>query len=84
MSSHKLTKSHAHIDGNSRSAELAVQHHSGPLPPADEIAKYELTLPGSAHRIIAMAEIQQVHVLEMQKLQQEARPQILIATTIIL
>jgi uncharacterized membrane protein len=32
------------------------QHYSGPIPPASEFAKYEKVLPGSADRIIAMAE----------------------------
>ncbi len=33
-----------------------AQHYSGPIPPASEFAKYEHVLPGSADRIIAMAE----------------------------
>ncbi len=67
---HKVIKGQAHIDGNNRSAALAVEHRSGPLPAADEIAKYEIALPGAANRIIIMAETQQSHILEMQKLQQ--------------
>jgi uncharacterized membrane protein len=35
--------------------------YSGPLPPADQIRAYEEVLPGSADRILAMAERQQDH-----------------------
>lgn len=34
---------------------------SGPVPPAEEMARYEQVIPGSAERIIAMAELEQVH-----------------------
>ena len=32
---------------------------SGPLPPSGEFARYEQTLPGSADRILSMAELEQ-------------------------
>ncbi len=41
--------------------------YAGPLPPADQIRAYEEVLPGSADRILAMAERQQEH---RQKLEQ--------------
>jgi|GEM_PF-5558210 len=69
---HRITKGQAHIhDGINHTAVAVEKHerHSGPLPAADEVAKYELALPGSANRIITMAEKQQDYVLEMHKLQ---------------
>lgn len=38
-----------------------MQIRSGPLPPASELAQYDLVLPGAAERIIAMAERQAEH-----------------------
>lgn len=38
-----------------------MQFHSGPLPPAKELAEYDEILPGAADRIIAMAERQAEH-----------------------
>jgi uncharacterized membrane protein len=35
--------------------------YSGPIPPADELIKYEQVCPGAADRIIAMAESQSKH-----------------------
>lgn len=40
-------------------AELSIQ--SGPLPPAEELGKYEAICPGAADRILTMAEKQQQH-----------------------
>jgi len=40
----------------------------GPLPCAEEMALYEKTHSGSAERIIAMAENQQTHRIEMEKM----------------
>lgn len=37
------------------------QMHKGPIPPADEFRKYEEVLPGSADRILTMAEKQSAH-----------------------
>lgn len=41
--------------------------YSGPLPPADQIRAYEEVLPGSADRILAMAERQQEHRLNLER-----------------
>lgn len=41
--------------------------YTGPLPMGQEFAKYEETLPGAAHRIVSMAESQQVHRQELEK-----------------
>lgn len=38
-----------------------VRHHSGPLPAADEVAKYDAIHPGFALRILEMAEREQEH-----------------------
>lgn len=43
-------------------AEVTVAHfRSGPLPPAEEVAAYESTLPGAFDRILSMAEHQAEH-----------------------
>jgi uncharacterized membrane protein len=41
--------------------------YAGPLPPADQIRAYEEVLPGSADRILAMAERQQEHRHELER-----------------
>ena len=46
--------------------------YSGPLPPAEQFAAYESILPGSAERILQMAEKQQSH--RMQLVPDWARP----------
>jgi len=38
-----------------------ISQFSGPLPPPEELAKYDRILPGSADRIIRMAEQQSTH-----------------------
>jgi uncharacterized membrane protein len=40
---------------------MTAQHFSGPLPPPEMLRKYEDLLPGSADRVISMAERQSVH-----------------------
>jgi uncharacterized membrane protein len=45
----------------------AVYRFSGPLPPPEELAKYEQILPGSANRIISMAEEQSSHRRDLEK-----------------
>jgi uncharacterized membrane protein len=48
--------------GQGQSAIIATQQQiiSGPLPMADEFKGYEATLPGSADRILSMAELEAV------------------------
>ena len=41
---------------------------SGPLPPPEAFEKYELILPGSADRILSMAEKQSEHRRELEKI----------------
>ena len=52
--------------GNQQARELRFQahqitHSAGPVPPAEEIARYEQVMPGAADRIFAMAEQEQQH-----------------------
>lgn len=42
--------------------------YSGPLPPAEQMRQYEDILPGSANRILSMAERQEAHRHELEKL----------------
>lgn len=41
--------------------------HSGPLPDADALIKYNSVIPNGADRIMTMAEKQQVHRMEIEK-----------------
>jgi len=41
--------------------------YAGPLPPAEQIRAYEDVLPGSADRILHMAERQQEHRMELER-----------------
>lgn len=50
--------------------------YSGPIPPAEEFARYEDVLPGSADRLISMAEREQTSIISF-------RSQALVATTIV-
>jgi uncharacterized membrane protein len=46
------------LGANVRAVSL---EYSGPLPPANEIQKYEAACPGLADRIVKMAEAEQAH-----------------------
>ena len=48
-------------------AAFSASYSSGPLPPADQIRAYEEVLPGSADRILSMAERQQEHRQSLEK-----------------
>jgi uncharacterized membrane protein len=48
-------------------AAVEISRFSGPLPPPEELAKYERILPGSADRIIRMAEQQATHRQHLEK-----------------
>lgn len=50
-----------------------VKKFSGPLPPSDEYAAYEATSPGSATRILAMAEREQESRLKVTEQLTEAK-----------
>lgn len=43
-----------------------VEHFSGPLPPPEIFSKYDQILPGSAERILAMAENQSNHRMRLE------------------
>lgn len=48
--------------------ERSVSHfHQGPLPPPYQLEEYDRVIPGSAERIISMAERQQQHRIEIEK-----------------
>jgi len=49
-------------------AAVEVSRYSGPLPRPEDLAKYEQVLPGSADRIIRMAEQQATHRQNLEKL----------------
>jgi uncharacterized membrane protein len=49
---------------------IATRSYSGPLPVSSEFEKYESTLPGSANRILSMAEQEQQERFNYQKYQQ--------------
>ena len=53
-----------------------VKSYSGPIPPAEEFARYEEVYPGSAGRLISMAEREQQEIVSF-------RNKSLIATTIV-
>ena len=60
--------------GNQPSASLAVAqtqlsatYSSGPIPDAEQLAKYDSVCQGAAHRIIAMAENQSEHRQAIEK-----------------
>lgn len=44
-----------------RPPTVISQMYSGPIPPGEELLKYEKACPGAADRIIAMAERQSAH-----------------------
>ncbi len=50
--------------GNGGSIVRAERHElrAGPLPDAEEYARYEQVLPGAANRILKMGELQQAHM----------------------
>lgn len=47
---------------------VSIQHrsHSGPLPDADTLIKYDSVIPNGADRIMKMAEVQQSHRMSME------------------
>jgi uncharacterized membrane protein len=46
--------------------ELSYSVHSGPLPPPEDLAKYNMIVPDAAERILRMAEKQQAHRMELE------------------
>jgi len=64
-------KNRNHGIAPTQNAELRIQammrSFSGPLPPPEALERYNQILPGAAERIIAMAEGQHSHRLELEK-----------------
>lgn len=57
-----------HVNGERRVAKAVHQEiYQGPLPLAEDFAKYESVCPGAADRIIAMAERQSQHRQSIEK-----------------
>lgn len=51
---------------------MQVRHHSGPIPAPQDLFQYDQLLPGTADRIIAMAEREQAHRMNMEDLSTRA------------
>lgn len=49
---------------------IIEQRYSGPIPPAAEFERYNMTLPGAADRILSMSEKQQDHDHKMVRREQ--------------
>jgi uncharacterized membrane protein len=47
--------------------EEHLEHHTGPLPHPETLARYEATLPGAAERIITAMENEGAHRRELEK-----------------
>lgn len=60
-------------NGRVTAYQQQTQLRVGPLPPAEELDHYNQVLPGSAERIVQMAEKQQVHMHK-----RETRDQIIV------
>lgn len=50
-----------------------VSHYSGPLPPADELARYEEASPGFAMAILKMAQEEQQHAMQLERAEMQFR-----------
>jgi uncharacterized membrane protein len=50
-----------------------VEQYSGPIPHPSIVERYERTLPGSADRILSMAEAQQIANIEYERQDQQIR-----------
>lgn len=47
---------------------VSIKHHSGPLPDAETLTQYDSVIPNGADRIMTMAEKQQDHRIDLEKL----------------
>lgn len=58
-----MKRTRKNVPGNiKQSVEITEsKHFSGPLPPPEELAKYDRVVPGAAERIISMAESEMRH-----------------------
>jgi uncharacterized membrane protein len=55
-------------DGVGQMIAVRGTYYQGPIPPASELEQYRLVLPDAPDRILAMAEKQEVHRHEMERL----------------
>jgi uncharacterized membrane protein len=46
--------------------QMQVRHHSGPIPAPQDLFQYDQLIPGAADRIIAMAEREQAHRMNIE------------------
>lgn len=53
--------------GNAQSVEIVSAYWEGPLPPPTALGQYDDILPGSAERIMRMAEAQAEHRIEQEQ-----------------
>lgn len=78
MSKHKKQRSNkpairedksalAEINQGRQQIAVAASYHSGPLPDPATLERYDLLVPGTAERIIRMAEEQSAHRREFYK-----------------
>lgn len=58
---------------NSNQIVCQEAHYRGPIPLPSMLAEYEAILPGSADRILTMAENQSAHRIEIEKIAIKAR-----------
>ncbi len=65
MSNKELQKQHN--QNGLTLGQHSAQFFSGPLPPPDVLRKFDEIVPGSAERIIKMAEEQSVHRKDLEK-----------------
>lgn len=73
-----MSKNNSHPDKKSAQKALSLSrkevsvtaqyHHSGPIPDPMTLERYEHILPGSANRILTMAEEQSLHRREMEQI----------------
>lgn len=56
--------------GNAQSLMVQGESYQGPLPHPDHFARFEVILPGAAHRILVMAESQSKHRQSLERREQ--------------
>jgi uncharacterized membrane protein len=52
--------------------QMHVRHHSGPIPAPQDLFQYDQLTPGAADRIIAMAEREQAHRMNIEDMSTRA------------
>lgn len=62
----EVRRSHSSLDLRSEGKKHGLQFRSGPLPLPDDFARYDEVHPGTAERLLAMAEKEQSHRHELE------------------